>query len=67
MASSASSLGMGTSLASGALPTRAEMKPPARMMRSKAERSTMRSLITGKPLARNGSMKTSSPSLKCRM
>ena len=32
-------------LASGALPVRTEMKPPAAMMRSKALRSTTRSLI----------------------
>jgi hypothetical protein len=36
-------------------------------MRSKAPRSTTRSLITGKALARHGSMVISSPSLKLRM
>ena len=35
-------------------------------MRSKARRSTTRSLITGKALARHGSRYSSSPSLKCR-
>ena len=54
-------------LASGAEPVRAVMCPPDEMMRSKAERSTTRSRITGKALARNGSMKSSSPSLKVRM
>ena len=36
-------------------------------MRSKAERSTMRSLITGNALALKGSMAMVSPSLKLRM
>ena len=46
---------------------RREMKPPAAMMRSKALRSTTRSLITGNARARHGSRYSSSPSLKWRM
>ncbi len=67
MARSAFSLGTGMALASGALPIGAEMKPPAAMMRSKAPRSTIRSLRTGKALARHGSIVSVSPSLKLRM
>src|SRR5579884_2280799 len=47
IASSASRLGTGTAFASGALPVRTVMKPPAWMMRSKALRSTTRSFTTG--------------------
>jgi hypothetical protein len=47
-ARSASALGTGMALASGAPPVFTEMKPPAWMMRSKAPRSTTRSLMTGK-------------------
>ena len=43
-------------LASGAPPVLTETKPPAWMMRSKALRSTTRSLITGNARARHGSM-----------
>ena len=67
MAVSASGLGTGMALASGAPPVLAVTKPPASMMRSKALRSTTRSLITGKAWARHGSMKMVSPSLKWRM
>ena len=54
-------------LPSGALPVRTEMKPPAAMIRSKAPRSTIRSLITGKAAARQGSIVRTSPSWKLRM
>ena len=54
-------------LPSGALPVGTEMKPPAAMMRSKAPRSTTRSLSTGKAAARQGSIVSVSPSLKLRM
>src|SRR5208283_4193727 len=37
------------------------------MIRSNAERSTIRSFTTGNAAARNGSSHSSSPSLKCRM
>ena len=43
------------------------MKPPDWMMRSKALRSTTRSLITGNALERQGSTWSTSPSLKWRM
>src|SRR4051812_11449490 len=46
-AASASGLGIGMLFASCALPVFTEMKPPFAMMRSNAERSTVRSLITG--------------------
>ena len=46
---------------------RREMKPPAEMMRSKDERSTMRSLRTGNGVTRQGSSVMTSPSLKVRM
>jgi hypothetical protein len=39
------------------------MKPPDSMIRSKAERSTTRSLTKGKPALRNGSTTIVSPSL----
>ena len=42
-------------LPSGALPVGTETKPPAAMIRSKAPRSTTRSLMTGKARARHGS------------
>ncbi len=68
MARSASRFGTGEACASGAVPVGAEMKPPAWMMRSKAPRSTQRSLSTGNgSAARQGSMVISSPSLKWRM
>jgi len=67
MARSASVLGTGMALPSGALPVGTEMNPPAAMMRSKAPRSTTRSLSTGKAVARQGSMVMRSPSLKLRM
>ncbi len=66
-ARSALSLGTGVACASGAVPVGALMKPPAWMMRSKAPLSTTRSLITGKALARQGSMSMVSPSEKLRM
>ena len=64
---SAMLLGTAMVLASGALPDRTEMYPPASMIRSSALRSITRSLITGNALARHGSIHTSSPSLKLRM
>ena len=67
MARSAASLGTGMALPSGALPVRTETKPPAAMIRSKAPRSTIRSLTTGNAAARQGSMVTVSPSRKLRM
>ena len=67
MARSALALGTGMALPSGAPPVATEMKPPAAMMRSKAPRSTTRSLMTGKARARHGSMVIASPSLKLRM
>ena len=67
MESSAFSLEMGRALASWGEPVGTLMKPPAAMMRSKAPRSTIRSLMTGKASARQGSMVTLSPSLKLRM
>jgi len=66
-ARSAFSLGTGMALASGAQPVGTVMKPPAEMMRSKALRSTIRSLMTGKAWARKGSRVIASPSLKLRM
>ena len=48
--------GTSMELASGAVPVEAEMYPPAAMIRSKALRSTTRSLITGKATERQGSM-----------
>ena len=54
-------------LPSGALPVDTEMKPPAWMIRSRALRSTTRSLTRGKAAARQGSMVRVSPSLKLRM
>jgi hypothetical protein len=56
-ARSAFRLGTGTAWASGAEPVLTEMKPPAWMIRSKALRSTTRSLMTGNASARHGSMR----------
>src|SRR2546423_13182558 len=67
MAVSASSLATGTELASGADPVETEMKPPAAMIRSKADRFTTKSLITAKARARHGSMVMVEASTKCRM
>ena len=67
MARSAIPLDIWTALPSGALPVRAEINPPACIMVSRAERSTTRSLITGKDLERNGSMVIVSPSSNFRM
>ena len=58
---------MGMLLASGAWPVLTETKPPAAMMRSKALRSTTRSLMTGNAEARHGSIVIVSPSLNLRM
>src|SRR5512140_1754307 len=63
---SASGLGTGIALPSGALPVETETKPPAEMIASSAPRSTTRSLITGKAFARHGSTTSVSPSLKLR-
>src|SRR5205814_1543544 len=56
----------GIEFASGALPVRAVMNPPAWTMRSKAARSTTRSLTIGNARARHGSIHSSAPSAKCR-
>ncbi len=53
--------------ASGALPVAMLTNPPAWMIRSRGERSTIRSRSTGKARARHGSITISSPSLKLRM
>ena len=67
IARSAWSLATGMSLASGAEPQFAVMKPPCAITWSNAERSTQRSLITGNAWARHGSIQISSPSLNSRM
>ena len=67
MASSATGLGTGILLASGAEPVRTVMKPPDWITLSKPERSTARSLSTGKARARHGSTVIVSPSRKLRM
>jgi hypothetical protein len=67
IARSASRFGTSTAFASGALPARAVMNPPACMIRSKAPRSTTRSFSTGNALARHGSIQISSPSRNARM
>ena len=54
-------------LASGGPPVGAVMNPPCSMIRSKAERSTMRSLTIGKAPARHGSITISAPSSNLRM
>ena len=64
IARSEASLGTAIRFASGALPVGAVMKPPASMMRSKAPRSTTRSLTSGKPAERKGSTVIVSPSVK---
>ena len=61
---SALSFSTGMALPSTALPVFTEIKPPAWMIRSNAVRSVTRSLITGKPFARQGSTTMVSPSLK---
>src|SRR6266404_4463715 len=67
IARSASRFGTRSELASGALPVRAVMNPPAWMIRSNAPRSTTRSLITGNARARHGSIHNSTPSGNERM
>src|SRR5438128_4732082 len=67
MARSAEVFGTGIALPSGALPVGAVMNPPAATMRSKAVRSTTRSLTTGNESARQGSIVISSPSWNVRM
>ena len=67
MALSEASFGMRMTFASGALPVRTEIYPPAWITRSKAVRSIAKSLMTGKPLALNGSMMMVSPFLKWRI
>ena len=64
MAFSAAAWGTGMALASWAPPVMTDTKPPACIMTSKALRSTARSLMIGKALARQGSMTTVSPSEK---
>ncbi len=66
-ASSAFSLAIGRLLASCALPVLTDTKPPAEIMRSKDERSTTKSFMTGKATARHGSTTMVSPSLNERM
>ena len=62
IARSAFSFGTAIRFASGAEPVGAVMKPPDSMMRSNAPRSTTRSLMIGKPAARQGSTVIVSPS-----
>src|SRR6185436_9641925 len=66
-ASSALSLLIRILFASLALPVFTDTNPPADMMRSKEERSTAKSLITGNAALRQGSTTIVSPSLKLRM
>src|SRR5471030_410376 len=61
-ASSAITFGINISLASGTPPVFTDTKPPACCMRSKDERSTARSLITGNGPARHGSIVMVCPS-----
>src|SRR5690606_433112 len=67
IASSAASLGIGIAFASGTPPVLTETYPPAIMILSNAERSTIRSLITGNAAERQGSIVITSPSLNLRM
>ena len=53
-AASASGFGIGILLASFAFPVFTEIKPPLAMILSKAERSTVKSLITGNAAALHG-------------
>lgn len=66
-ASSASAFGTGVEFASGAAPVFTDTYPPACSIRSNADRSTTRSLMTGKDFARQGSMVRVSPSLNTRI
>src|ERR1043165_4526078 len=66
-AASASGFGMGILFASCALPVLTEIYPPFAIMRSNAERSTVRSLITGNAFALHGSTTMVSPFLNERM
>ena len=61
---SATGLGIGIRLASGAPPVGAVMNPPTSTMRSNAARSTIRSLMIGNAAARHGSTTISSPLLE---
>ena len=67
MAVSASFFDIRMALPSGTPPVWTEMYPPDWMILSMALRSTIRSLITGKARARNGSIYMVSPSLKLRI
>ena len=67
IALSAISLDMSIALASCAEPVRAEMKPPACWISSRASRETMRSFLIGNGPARHGSTTIVSPSLNLRM
>src|SRR3989338_6517274 len=60
-------LGTRTEWASGADPVLTDTYPPDLMIRSNAERSTTKSLTTGNPLDRQGSMVIVSPFLNLRM
>src|SRR4051812_35102928 len=64
---SALSFSTGIAFASTALPVFTEIKPPACMMRSNEDRSTIKSFMTGKAFARHGSTTIVSPSLYARM
>ena len=64
---SATGLGTGIRLASGAPPVGAVMNPPASTMRSNVERSTIRSLMIGNAPARHGSITIVSLLLNERM
>ena len=67
IARSASRFGTSVEFASGALPVRAVMNPPAAITRSNALRSTTRSFTTGKARARHGSSQSASPSGNVRI
>ena len=56
IAASATGLGTGMRFASGAPPVGAVIKPPASIIRSNADRSTIKSLIIGNDAARHGSI-----------
>ena len=65
---SASCLSIGMALASWVFPEVLTLtKPPACWIRSKEERSTVRSFITGKAFALKGSIVMVSPSLNLRI
>ena len=65
--SSALSFGYGNIVGLGGISCAHRNEPPLAMIRSKALRSTIRSLTTGKAAARHGSMVKTSPLWKLRM